>query len=487
MATRATASIENHIAGRWQQALSGATYTRLNPAHIAEQLGPFPDSGPEDVAAAVEAAVAAMPSWAKRTFAQRGEVLFRAAELVAERAERIAADMTREMGKPITEARGEVLRCVSIFRYYGGEAWRSVGEVFHHATSGGTAMSLHRPRGVIGMITPWNFPVAIPAWKVAPALVFGNTVVLKVSEDSPLSSLGIIGCLVDAGLPAGVLNAVIGHGPAAGAALVEHPAVDAISFTGSVPVGHSVRRTATELGKPVQLELGGHNPLVIAADADLPRAVEAAFAGAYFSAGQKCTGTRRVLVADSVYEEFRSGLLARIAVGVIGDPAHQDTEVGPLVNESALNGVLAGIATGRQEGGTVIAGGARLTDEPYAHGYFVPPTLFENVDADGFLACSEVFGPVTTLFPVPSLEAALELANATSFGLSAAIFTSDLGAARDFARSVRAGVVHVNSPTPGTEVHVPFGGVKSSSWGSPEQGRAAHDFYTEPVTLYCDV
>jgi aldehyde dehydrogenase (NAD+) len=339
-----------------------------------------------------------------------------------------------------------------------------------------------RPVGVVGLITPWNFPCAIPAWKLAPALVYGNAVVLKLAYEAPLSGLHLAAAFAEAGLPPGVLNVLTGRGSTIGAALVRDPLVRAISFTGSVATGRRVRDEATQTGKRVQLELGGQNPLLVLDDADLDRAAEAAFAGAFWSAGQKCTATRRIYVQDAAYDAFRERLLARIERGRVGDPTDPETEVGPIVNEAQFDEVLAGIERGRSEGGRVIAGGGRVGDE----GFLIAPTVFEGVADDAFLSCEEVFGPVTSLYRFTSLDDALARANAVEFGLSTAIFTSSLASATRFSDEAAAGLIHVNSQTAGAEVHVPFGGIKASGFGPHEQGRAAIEFYTETVTVYVD-
>jgi alpha-ketoglutaric semialdehyde dehydrogenase len=335
---------------------------------------------------------------------------------------------------------------------------------------------------VVALITPWNFPIAIPVWKLAPALIYGNTVVLKLGYEAPRTGLHVAECFAEAGLPAGVLNVLTGAGSKAGAELVSNGHVRALSFTGSVPVGQAVRNEATARDCRVQLELGGHNPLIVAADAELDRAVEAAYAGAFWSAGQKCTATRRILVQEGAYDAFREKLLARIEAGKVGDPADPETEVGPVVNEGPMEDILAAVERGRAEGGTVIAGGDRADDE----GYLIAPTVFENVADDAYLSCEEVFGPVTTLYRFATLDEALERANAVPFGLSASIFTRDLHSAHRFAQELQAGILHVNSQTAGADVHVPFGGIKSSGWGPHEQGRAAIEFFTETVTVYQD-
>ena len=476
-------ALANFIGGEWRPSVSGRTYEKHGPWRPSEVIGELPASGEEVVNAAVAAALAAFPEWAGLPAAKRGAILNKAADIVEARAEQIAQDMTLEMGKPIRESRGEALRMSQVFRFYSGEGLRPTGERFEQMLTGSVAYTVHRPLGVVGLITPWNFPAAIPAWKVAPALVYGNTVVMKLAQEAPLTGLHLAACLEEAGLPAGVLNIVIGRGSEVGTPLVEHPDVKAISFTGSVPVGRSVREEATRLGKRVQLELGGHNPVVVMADADLARAVELVYAGAFWSAGQKCTATRRIYVEERVYDEFRTRLLERMESGVVGDPNDPNTEVGPLVNEKQLEEILAGIERGKSEGGTVLTGGARIDDEAY----LVAPTLFEGVGDDAFLSCEEVFGPVTSMYRFTELDDALERANAVEFGLSAAIFTSSLASARAFTERIEAGIIRVNGQTAGVDVHVPFGGIKGSGFGPHEQGRAARDFYTESVTVYEDL
>src|SRR5215218_10146058 len=373
----------NFIAGEWRPSAAGDTYEKRNPARPGEVVGEFPSSTREDVDLAVEAAERARRDWAGGPAAKRAAVMNAAAALIDGRAEAIAQDMTREMGKPLREARMEAARAAAILRYSAGEAFRPVGELYEQAITGGPVYTVHRPVGVVGLITPWNFPAAIPVWKLAPALIYGNTIVLKLAQDAPLTGLHIARALDDAGLPAGVLNVVIGRGSDVGTPLVEHPAVAAISFTGSVPVGEGIREQAGRLGKRAQLELGGHNPLIVMADADLPRAAEAAYAGAFWSAGQKCTATRRIFVQNDVYDRFRSQLLARIERGKVGDPLDPDVEVGPIVNETQFDDVMGAINRARDAGYAVAAGGDRADD----HGFLIAPTLFEDVPDDGFLSC----------------------------------------------------------------------------------------------------
>jgi aldehyde dehydrogenase (NAD+) len=472
----------NYVGGDWVPASSGETYTKPNPMRPTETVGEFSSSSEADAEAAVTAAKDAFADWAALPMARRAGYLNAAAAVLEARVEQVAQDMTLEMGKPLRESRGEAGRASQILRFAASEAFRSVGEHFEQAATGAQVSTRRRPVGVVALITPWNFPLAIPVWKLAPALIYGNTVVLKLAYEAPLTGLHIAEAFAEAGLPAGVLNVLTGRGATVGAALVRDPRVRAISFTGSVATGTSVRDDATKLGKRVQLELGGHNPLIVLGDADLDRAVEASYAGAFWSAGQKCTATRRIYVQDEVYDTFREKLLARIDRGKVGDPADPETEVGPIVSEKQFDEIMEAIERGKKEGGTVAAGGERADE----NGWLIAPTVFEGVGDKAFLSCEEVFGPVTSLYRFATLDEAMERANDSEFGLSAAIFTSGLAAATRFGNEAQAGLLHVNSQTAGADVHVPFGGIKSSGFGPHEQGRAAIEFYTETVTLYVD-
>jgi aldehyde dehydrogenase (NAD+) len=480
--TATGAPARNYVAGAWREPAAGATYEKRNPWRPSQVTGVHAASDADDARAAVAAAVDAFPAWSALPAAQRAGFFQRTADAIEARAERIAQDMTAEMGKPLREARMETLRAAAILRFSAGEAFRPVGEVYEASVPLQRLYTVRRPLGVVGLITPWNFPIAIPVWKMAPALIYGNTVVLKLGYEAPRTGLHVAECFAEAGLPAGVLNVLTGAGSKVGAELVASHDVRAISFTGSVPVGHNVRNEATRRDCRVQLELGGHNPLIVMADCELDRAVEAAYAGAFWSAGQKCTATRRILVEDDAYDRFREAFLARIERGVVGDPADPATEVGPVVNEGALEDILAAIERGREQGGRVIAGGQRTSDEAY----LIPPTVFEDVGDDHYLSCEEVFGPVTTLYRCSTLDEALARANGVPFGLSASIFTRDLHAVHRFSQELEAGILHVNSQTAGADVHVPFGGIKHSGWGPHEQGRAAIEFFTESVTVYQD-
>ena len=457
-----------------------STYQKRNPFN-GDIVGEHPAADVAQTIEAVDAATDAFPAWASLPLQQRAAFLTGAARLLEVRVETIAADMTAEMGKPIREARGETLRAAQIVRYAASSAFRATGQEFEQA-GGGSVSVLRRPLGVVGLITPWNFPIAIPAWKLAPALMCGNTAVLKLAYDAPATGLHLARAFTDAGLPGGVLQVLTGRGSVIGEALTHEQRVRAISFTGSVTTGSGVRDAVTTRGARVQLELGGQNPLIIMADADLDRAAAAAFAGAFWSAGQKCTATRRIYVHDEAYDAFRDKLLARIKRGRIGDPLDPEVEVGPIVSESQYADIFAAIERGKQEGGAVIAGGQGADD----HGYLIAPTVFEGVRDDAFLSCEEVFGPVTSLYRFETLDEAMRRANGVPFGLSAGIFTSSLATATRFKNGAEAGLIHINSQTAGADVHVPFGGIKGSGFGPHEQGRAAIEFYTDLVTIYVD-
>ncbi len=476
------APARNYVGGEWRESIGGETYEKRNPWQPSQVTGVYPASDSADASAAITSALEAFPAWAALPGPARAAFFTKAAAAIEARAERVAQDMTAEMGKPLRESRLETLRAATILRYAAGEAFRPAGEVYEPSVPNQRLYTLRRPLGVVGLITPWNFPIAIPVWKLAPALVYGNTVVLKLGYEAPRTGLHVAECFAEAGLPPGVLNVLTGAGSKAGADIVSNPGIRAISFTGSVPVGRSVRERATVRDCRVQLELGGHNPLIVAADAELDRAVEAAYAGAFWSAGQKCTATRRILVEEGVYDAFRDRLLARVATGRVGDPADPETEVGPVVNEGALEEILSAIERARAEGGAVLTGGARADDDAY----LIAPTVFEGLADNAELSCEEVFGPVTSLYRYSTLDEAIARANAVRFGLSASIFTRDLHAVQRFTSEIGAGIIHVNSQTAGADVHVPFGGIKGSGWGPHEQGRAAIEFYTELVTVYQD-
>ncbi len=479
--TMTAAPARNYIGGEWRESAAG-TYEKRSPWRPSLVTGVYPASDAEDARAAIAAARTAFPEWSALPAGQRAGYFTKAAAAIEARAEQVAQDMTAEMGKPLREARLETLRAATILRYAAGDAYRPIGELYAPSVADQRLYTMRRPVGVVGLITPWNFPIAIPVWKLAPALIYGNTVVLKLGYEAPRTGLHVAECFAEAGLPPGVLNVLTGSGSTVGAEIVSNRDVQAISFTGSVAVGRSIRDEATARDCRVQLELGGHNPLIVTATAELDRSVDAAYAGAFWSAGQKCTATRRILVEDAVYEAFREKLRARVEAGKVGDPADPEVEVGPVVNEGALEEILGAFERAREAGGAVLTGGERADND----GYLIAPTVFEGLADDAELSCEEVFGPVTALYRYSTFDEALERANAVRFGLSAAIFTRDLRETQRFTSEIQAGIIHVNSQTAGADVHVPFGGLKGSAWGPHEQGRAAIEFYTESVTVYQD-
>ena len=467
--------------GEW---LDGPSAPDLNPARPSEVVAEVRLADAAGARRAVEAARAAFPAWRSTPAPARGEVLRRAAELLDARAAEVGREFAREEGKTLAEAVGEVRRAVAILRYFAGQTLEPDGETYPSASPLTLLYARREPVGVVLAITPWNFPIAIPAWKIAPALAYGNTVVWKPAEPTPLTSVRLLEALREAGLPDGVLNLVLGRGSEVGDALTGHPEVDAITFTGSNPVGRAIQRRAVERGARVQLEMGGKNPAVVLADADLDQAAVQVARGAFLSAGQKCTATSRVVVERTVLEPFAERLAALARDWRLGDPLDPATQVGPVVSRPALDSILGYLERGRADGGRFLAGGGRA--ERLGDGYFVEPTVVAGLDASSRLVREEIFGPVAALLPADGFADAVAQANDTAYGLSASLFTRDLGAALRFAQEVRAGVVKINQESAGVELQVPFGGMKESSSGSREQGKVARDFFTQWKTVYLD-
>jgi acyl-CoA reductase-like NAD-dependent aldehyde dehydrogenase len=482
--TATTAPIEflNFIDGRFVQG-QGWIENR-NPADTRQVIGLFARGSADDIRAAADAAARAFPAWAATPAPVRGDHLFRAAALLDGRFEQLATEMTLEEGKTLPEARGEVRRAINIFRYFGAEGARMPGVLAPSERDRVFAFAMRKPLGVVGLITPWNFPSAIPAWKLAPALVAGNTVVLKPASSSPLSSWRLVEALVQAGVPPGVVNFVAGPGEELGRALVEADPTRAISFTGSCPVGATLYDQAVRRRLRIQLEMGGKNPTVVLADADLERAVDNTINGAFASTGQKCTATSRVIVESPIYDRFVERLVVRARALRVGPGIEKTTEVGPAIDESQLKTVLDYIAAGVREGATLACGGARIEQPPFDHGYFVQPTVFVDVKETMTIATEEIFGPVLAVFKAQDFEDAMRLANDTAFGLSASVQTQDLGRMFDFVNRIEAGLVTVNLPSAGVEYQLPFGGTKESSFGPKEQGPNALDFYSDWKTVY---
>jgi acyl-CoA reductase-like NAD-dependent aldehyde dehydrogenase len=457
--------------------------TDVNPAAPDEQVATVSLAGPEIAAEAVAAAAGAFPRWRDTPPPARGEVLRRAADLVNERADVIGRDLAREEGKTLVEAVGETRRAAAILRYYAAQTLEPDGETYPSHSALTFLYARREPVGVVLAITPWNFPIAIPAWKIAPAIAFGNTVVWKPAEIVPLTSTHLAAALVDAGLPDGVLNLVLGRGSVVGDTLVTHPRLDAVTFTGSNTVGRAIQLAATQTGKKVQLELGGKNPAVVLADADLELAAEQVARGAFLSAGQKCTATSRVIVEEPAVEELGERLATIARTWPVGDPLDETTKVGPLSSQDQLDTVSGYLELADREAARVLAGGGR---PDLGGGYFVQPTVLADLPATSRVVREEIFGPIAALLPAGSYEEAVALANDTPYGLTAALFTRDLGKALRFSREIRAGVVKVNQESAGLEFQVPFGGMRQSSSGSREQGKVARDFFTQWKTVYLD-
>lgn len=454
----------------------------VNPAHPETHVATVSLADADLAAEAVDAAAASAAGWATTPAPERGAILRRAADLLEARAATVANDLAREEGKTLREATGETLRAAAILRYYAGQTLEPDGETFPSHSPRTFLYARREPLGVIAAITPWNFPIAIPAWKVAPALAFGNTVVWKPAEIVPLTATHLARALHDAGLPDGVLNLVLGRGSVVGDTLVDDERVEAITFTGSNPVGRAIQRRAAARGLKVQLELGGKNPAVVLADADLDLAAEQVARGAFLSAGQKCTATSRVIVERAAMEAFAERLAALASSWWVGDPLDEATIVGPLASAGQLETVTGYLELAARDGARVLAGGGR----PGGSGYFVEPTVLVDVPATSAVSREEIFGPVAVLHPAESFEESVALANDTPFGLTAAVFTRDLGRALEFAARVRAGIVKVNQETGGVEFQAPFGGMGESSSGSREQGKVARDFFTQWKTVYLD-
>ena len=472
----------NLIGGRWT-AGSGWIENR-NPADVRDLVGLFARGTAGDIASAVAAASAAFPAWSGLPAPARGAILFRAAELLDGRFDQLAAEMTREEGKTLPEARGEVRRSINIFRYFAGEGARLPGLQAPSERDRVFAYAVRKPLGVVGLVTPWNFPSAIPAWKLAPALVAGNTVVLKPASAAPLSAWRLVEALVEAGMPAGAVNLVAGPGGVLGEALVQAEPIKAISFTGSCAVGGLLYDRAARRRLRVQLEMGGKNPTVILADADLDRAVEHTINGAFASTGQKCTATSRAIVEAPVYDAFVERLVARTKALRVGPGMDPATDVGPAVDQAQLDTVLRYVEKGRAEGARLVAGGRRLTDGAFAHGFFVEPAVFVDVRDDMAIAQEEIFGPVLAVLKAHDFDDAVRLANSVGFGLSASVQTRDVARVFEFVNRIDAGLVTVNLPSAGVEYQLPFGGTKDSSFGPKEQGPHALDFYTDWKTVY---
>jgi alpha-ketoglutaric semialdehyde dehydrogenase len=477
----AVPALDNFIGGEWVTAESGETFDSVAPA-TGETLASFPRSGAADVERAVAAAKAAFEEWRLVPAPQRGAILFRLAELLRDRKDELTDLMTREMGKVKAEAGGDVQEAIDMSYYMGGEGRRLFGQTTPSELPDKFMMSVRQPVGVVGAITPWNFPIAIPSWKLCPALVCGNTVVLKPAEDTPFLAERFVELLAEAGVPPGVVNIVHGFGEEAGDALVRHPDVPVITFTGSRETGIAVTKAAADRLKHVHLELGGKNAIIVMDDADVELAVEGIVWSAFGTTGQRCTAASRVIVHEAVYGELQSRLVAAAERLRLGPGWEDSTDVGPLINQAALDKVTRYTEIGKDEGAKLLTGG----EAPGGPGFFYRPTVFADVEAGMRIAQEEIFGPTTALIPVRSFDEAVAAANSVRYGLSSSIFTRDVNRAFRAMRDLQAGITYVNAGTTGAEVHLPFGGTKETGNGHREAGQAALDVFTEWKSIYVD-
>ena len=476
----------NVIGGQRREARDGATFESRNPAHHDEVVGVFPRSGAADVDDAVQAAAAALPDWRRTPWPARGEIILRAAQVLERDKESLARLMTREMGKVLAEARGDTQEAIDMGKFIAGEGRRAFGETVPSELRDKWAMTMRQPLGVVGCITPWNFPIAIPSWKIFPALMAGNTVVFKPAEDTPACALRFVEALEEAGLPAGVVNIVFGFGEDCGEAVVRHPGVRAISFTGSAEVGRHIAEVCGSMLKRSSLELGGKNAIVVLDDADVELAVDGALWGAFGTSGQRCTASSRLVVQRGALDGFTAHLSERAAALRVGDGLRDDVEVGPVVNEKQLRRVHGYTEVGVAEGAKLLLGGEIARDGQLAEGWFYKPTIFGGVAASMRVAQEEIFGPTTVILPVDSVDEALAVANGTRYGLSASVYTRDVRTAFRCVNELEAGIVYVNAPTIGAEIQLPFGGIKDTGNGHREAGRQALDEFSEWKSIYID-
>src|ERR1700734_4538979 len=484
-ATR-TKVYKNFIDGEWVEASTGQTFEDRNPADTRDVVGIFQRSGKADVEAAIAAAKRAFARWRLIPAPRRAEIIYRAAEMLFERKEDYARDMTREMGKILKETRGDVQEAVDTAYYMAGEGRRMFGPTTPSELPNKFAMPVRQPIGVCGMITPWNFPMAIPSWKLLPALVCGNTCVIKPAQDTPLSTFNLVRVLYDAGLPRGVVNIVTGFGSEVGTPLTEHADVKAISLTGSSAVGRIVGTTAAKSFKHCSLELGGKNPMIVLDDANLDLAIEGGLWGGFGTTGQRCTATSRIIVQKGVYRQFVDQFVARAKKLKVGNGLDESVEMGPAINEKQLQTDLSYVDIGKNEGAKLLCGGNRLDQGQYQHGWFMEPTVFSDVDPKMRIAQEEIFGPVVSIIPCDDLEDAIEIANGIEYGFFFCLSTQNANKAFSAIRDLYTGITYINAPTIGAEVHLPFGGTKATGNGHREGGIGAIDFYTEWKSIYID-
>ncbi len=480
-------SYQNFIGGAWVGAKSGKTFQNNNPADTREAVAEYPSSSSDEAQQAIDAAAAAFPGWAALTPVARGRVLSKASQVLESRKAELAELLTREEGKTLAESTGEVQRSVDIFRFFGGLSYTIGGQTLPHDLPNNLLFTRREPLGVVGLITPWNFPVAIPAWKLAPALVSGNSIVIKPASQAPALTLELAKALDEAGLPKGVLNVVIGDGRAVGGELATNAGVAALSFTGSYKVGSQIYLQLGQRMARAQMEMGGKNPTIVLADADLDLAARLVATAGFGLTGQACTATSRVIVEKSVADAFTEKLIGKARAIVVGNGLKPGVTMGPAVNEPEFKGNFDYIEIAQKEGGQIVFGGQRLSEAEFAHGHFMQPTIISQVTPDTRIAREEVFGPVIAIIAVENFDEAINVANGVDVGLSASIVTRDIKKAMIYAERIQAGVVKINQISTGLALQAPFGGVKKSSTDSfKEQGAGAIDFYTRIKTIYLD-
>ncbi len=476
----------NLIGGKWLPAASGKTFENRNPADRDDLVGVFPESDRRDVDAAVAAARKAFPAWRDTPAPRRAEILYAAGEILRRDKEKLARLMTREMGKVLAEARGDVQEAIDMAFLAAGEGRRLFGFTTPSELPNKFAMCVRQPIGVSALVTPWNFPMAIPAWKGMAALIAGNTVVIKPATDTPASVVALAKVLEEAGLPGGVWNVVMGSGGEVGDPLVSHPDAKVVSFTGSTDVGRRISVACAPTFKRLHLEMGGKNAILVMEDADVELAVEGALWGAFGTTGQRCTASSRLLVHRKVYDDFTGRLVAGARALKVGNGLEKGVDVGPCVSERQRDSVLKYIEIGKSEGAKLLCGGVKLTDGPLAKGWFLSPTVFGDANPKMRVASEEIFGPVTTVIPIESLEEGIRIANSVPYGLSGSIYTRDVNRAFTAMREFETGLFYVNSSTIGAEVHLPFGGMKDTGNGHREAGIAGLDVFTEWKSIYVD-
>src|SRR5688500_3553422 len=487
-ATRAAVkNYQNYINGEWVGSESGEMFENINPADTRDIIGRFPLSNSDDVNAAVNAAQGAFDRWRNTPAPKRAEILFRLGEILIRNKEQFTADMTREMGKVLKEAGGDVQEAIDCTYYTAGEGRRLHGYTTPAEMPDKFAMCIRQPVGLCGLITPWNFPMAIPSWKLIPALVCGNTVVLKPAEDTPLSSYNLVHACEEAGIPPGVVSVVTGEGESAGAAITDHTGLRLISFTGSTEAGRIVASSCAERNAICSLEMGGKNVIIVMDDADIDLAIEGAIWGAFGTSGQRCTASSRLVVQKKVYKQFSKKLVERAKALRVGNGADSKTDVGPVINADAVKKIMSYIEIGQKEDGATLAcGGRRLTRGDHARGHFIEPTVFTDVAPDMRIAQEEISGRVTAVIAAKSLDDAIEIANGVRYGLSAAIYTSDVNQAFRAMNDMYTGIFYVNASTIGAEVHLPFGGTKATGNGHREAGTQVLDIFSEWKSIYVD-